>query len=107
MPYRVLITAKAEADVEVVLRWFRDQRAARAGKRWFNQLMAKLDALESDPERFPVAPESAEIAVEIREFLLGRKQSRFRVLFRIDGQTVTILRLWHGARDSITRRDVT
>ena len=38
MAYRVVLTDKAEADVESVLTWFCDQRATAAGGRWYAQL---------------------------------------------------------------------
>jgi len=52
------LTHKAEADVDAVLRWFRDQSAVAAGTRWLRALLAKRSALESFPLRRPVAPES-------------------------------------------------
>lgn len=106
MPYRVVLTDKAEADVESVLKWFCDQRATDAGGRWYAQLMAKLDTLENHPERYPLAVESDDIGREIRELLLGRRRYKYRILFMISGQSVVILRVWHGARDSITREDL-
>ncbi|MEZ6064124.1 MAG: hypothetical protein R3B90_00095 [Planctomycetaceae bacterium] len=73
MQYRVMLTDKAEADVESVLKWFSDQRATDAGGRWFAQLMAKLDTLEQHPERCSLAVESEDLGEEIRELLVGRR----------------------------------
>ena len=50
MKYRVELTAKAEWDVEVVLRWFHEQRATAVGGRWLKQLMTRIDTLESHPD---------------------------------------------------------
>lgn len=101
MPYRVVLTDKAEADVESVLKWFCDQRATEAGGRWYAQLMDKLDTLENHPSVAPAA-ESEDVGQEIREILLGRRRYKYRILFRISGKSVVILRVWHGSRDSIT-----
>lgn len=106
MAYRVVLTDKAEADVESVLKWFGDQRATHAGGRWFAQFMARLGTLENYPERCSLAAESEDVGQEIRELLLGRRHSRYRILFKISGKSVVILRVWHGSRDSITREDV-
>ncbi len=106
MPYRVVLTDKAEADVESVLKWFCDQRATEAGGRWYAQLMDKLDTLENHPERCALAAESEDVGQEIREILLGRRRYKYRILFRISGKSVVILRVWHGSRDSITRADI-
>lgn len=107
MAYRVVLTEKAEADVDSVLRWFHDQRATEAGSRWFKQLMSRLNTLEQHPDRCSLAVESEEVGLEIRELLLGRRRYTYRILFSISAQTVTILRVWHSSRDAITRDDVT
>jgi plasmid stabilization system protein ParE len=73
MKYRVRLAAKAEADVDGVLRWFRDQQATAAGGRWFARLMVKIDTLETHPDRCAIAVESEELGVEIRELLFGRR----------------------------------
>mgnify|MGYP002624664892 CR=1 FL=1 len=106
MAYRVVLTDKAEADVESVLKWFCDQRATDAGGRWYAQLMDKLDTLENHPERCALAAESEEVGQDIRELLLGRRRYKYRILFKISGKSVVILRIWHGSRDSITREDL-
>lgn len=106
MSYRVVLTGKAEADVASVLKWFHDQQSIDAGSRWFAQLMARLDTLENHPERCSLAAESEDAGEEIRELLLGRRRYKYRILFRISGKTVEILRVWHGSRDSITREDL-
>jgi plasmid stabilization system protein ParE len=106
MAFRVVLTDKAEADVASVLGWFQQQHATDAGGRWFAQLMARLETLENHPMRYALAPESAELGREIRELLLGRRRYKYRLLFRIIGNTVEILRVWHSSRDSITREEL-
>ena len=106
MAYRVVLTDKAEADVESVLKWFHDQQATDAGGRWYAQLMARLDTLENHPERCALSAESEDVGQEIRELLLGRRRYKYRILFTVSGKTVTILRVWHSSRDSITREDL-
>lgn len=106
MPYRVILTDKAEADVDAILKWFHDHQATAAGGRWFAKLMSLLETLEVHPERCPLAKESDEVGVEIREILLGRRSYKYRLFFRITGKTVIILRLWHSSRNSITREEL-
>ena len=69
MKYRVRLTAKAEADVDGVLRWFQEQQASVAGGRWFARLLAKIDTLETHPGRCGVADESNDLGIEIRQLL--------------------------------------
>jgi plasmid stabilization system protein ParE len=104
--YRVRLTAKAEADVDEVLRWFQEQRATNAGERWFSRLMAKIDTLETHPERCAVAAESEDVGLEIRELLVGKRRGVCRIVFRIEKRAVYILRVWHAARDEISPDDL-
>ena len=107
MAFKVILTERAERDVDSVLRWFHDQRATEAGSRWFAQLMSRLDTLEQHPDRCSLAVESEDVGLEIRELLLGRRRFQYRILFSISARTGTILRVWHSSRDAITRDDVT
>ncbi len=68
--------------------------------------MAKLETLEDQPERCSIAAESEELGQEIRELLLGRRRYKYRILFKLSGRLVVILRVWHGSRDSITREEI-
>jgi len=104
--FRVRLTAKAEADVDRVLRWFQEQQASAAGGRWFARLMAKIDTLETHPERCGLADESDELGVEIRELLFGKRHGVYRILFKIEERTVQILRVWHGARERVSPEDL-
>lgn len=102
MTYRVLLTDKAEADIDAVLRWFHEQRATDAGGRWLASLHAKLTTLESHPERCSLTEEVRHLDLEIRELLFGRKRFKYRLIFRVVGKTVQILRVWHSSRDAPT-----
>jgi plasmid stabilization system protein ParE len=104
--YRVRLTAKAEADVESVLRWFHEHPATVAGARWFCRLVAKIDTLETQPQRCAVTAESEDLGLEIRELLFGKRHGVYRILFRIEERTVHILRVWHGARDRVSPDDL-
>jgi len=104
--YRVRITLRSLADVESALHWFREQNAEAAGARWFLRLMAAIEALERNPQRYGLAAESAEIELPIRELIVGRRRSAYRVLFEIRGRTVVVLRVWHAARRDVTGQDL-
>ena len=106
MKFQVRLTAKAEEDLEIILRWFQEQSAGVAGVRWMAQLMARIATLESHPERCPLAAEAEDLGLEIREHSIGRRRGKHRLLFQIQGRTVFILRVWHSARDAISRDDL-
>lgn len=106
MTYQVRITAKAEQDVEGVLRWFREQTAMPAGEKWVARLLAKIETLEKNPQRCRFASEAAEVGIDLRELLIGRRRGIYRILFEIQGQTVYILHIRHSARDSLGKSDL-
>ena len=106
MRYQDRLTNTAEADVESVLRWFASQRAMTAGAAWLSSWMARIETLETNSDRCRVADESEEIGGEIRELLFGKRRGMYRPLFRIERQTVHLLRVWHTARDTPTRDDL-
>jgi plasmid stabilization system protein ParE len=80
MKYQVRLSARAERDVDQVLRWFHGQRATVAGGRWYANLMAKIETLEKQPERCRLADESTDLEIELRELLFGRRRGTYRIL---------------------------
>ena len=106
MKYQVRLTAKAERDVEEVLRRFADQQAAAAAARWFARLMNRIDTLAIRPERRPLAVEAAELELELRELLFGRRGGAYRILFIIRGAVVQVLHIRHCARDAASPEDL-
>jgi len=104
--YFVRLTSRAEQDVAEVLGWFHDQRATAAGGRWYRRLMDHIDTLEHNPQRCALADEAEEIDIEIRELLIGNRRRQYRLLFHIRKRTVNILRVWHSARDAVSRDDL-
>ena len=47
--------------------------------------------------------ESHALAEDIRQLLYARRRSRYRILFRIRGDTVEIVHVRHGARQPLGR----
>jgi plasmid stabilization system protein ParE len=68
--------------------------------------MARIDTLEAHPDKCSLAAEAEELGIELRELLVGRRHGAYRILFVISAQTVNILHVRHGARDSVTRHDI-
>ena len=89
----VVLTPSAEADLDAILSYIAldDPRAAR---RFVDALKRKLATLATLPERCAKAPEDGLDGMEIRHLLHGR----YRILFTIETDQVTILQIRHGAR---------
>lgn len=106
MAYRVDISPSALQDAEDAYFWIKQRWPARAGE-WYEGLLEKIFSLENFPARCPLAPESEDIGLEIRQLLYGSKGNVYRILFciGIDGTTgedvVRIYRIRHRARKRI------
>jgi hypothetical protein len=55
--------------------------------------------------RFGFAPENRKVAIELRQFLFGRKPNVYRVIFTIEPEVVRVLRIRRGQRRFLTRRE--
>jgi len=105
LKYDVRLTDKAEADIDAALGWLHEQGATVTTERWFARLMTMIGRLETRPERCAIAFESEDLG-EVRELLFGKRAGVYRILFRIEGRNVHILRIWHGARNRLSPRDL-
>lgn len=101
MNHRIVVTAKARADTVRAFRWLADQ-SPDAAARWLAGLEKAIAKLSTMPERHPIAEdESQQLAVTLRQMLYGRRRGVYRILFSIDGETVTVHYVRHGAQGSI------
>lgn len=91
--YRVEITRTAERDVVGIYEYMADRSPARAA-RWFAEIERQARTLSQYPKRCPVIPEASDINLECRHLIWGH----YRTLFRIDGSTIYIVRVIHGAQ---------
>lgn len=100
MSYRVEPTDKALADAGAAYFWINEQSETSA-LRWYEGLLKAFRSLEKSPLRCPLAPESAFFEEEIRQLIYGK----YRILFTVEGATVFVLRVRHGAREHLKPED--
>lgn len=93
MTYKIQVTAPAIGDLREIHEQIAEDSTAAAG-RVLDLLEKACEALADFPKRCPLAPESAHESTEIRQAVV----SQYRILFRIIGETVYVLRIRHGAR---------
>lgn len=110
MAYTVSLTRRAEDDAYGAFERVRDV-APNAADKWLTGLFAAIMTLADMPARCPVIPEAAELGHEARHLLYGRRTAIYRIIFDIqeeaeEGPLVRVLRIWHGARDTITVADL-
>lgn len=91
--YEVRITPTAESDTETIWDFIAEDSPENAA-RFVSQLEEQIDTLERFPERCPLIPENEVLSSDYRHLVLGN----YRIIFRITGTTVFILRIIHGTR---------
>ncbi|NOT59613.1 MAG: type II toxin-antitoxin system RelE/ParE family toxin [Acidobacteria bacterium] len=111
MAYRVDISIPALADAEDAYFWVKHHSPTTAGD-WYEGLLSAINSLENSPLRCPLAPENADVTLEVRQLLYGKRQQQYRVLFGIEyddeagEQIVRVYRIWHSARRKATAEDI-
>ena len=91
--YKVSITRVAERDIEKCVKFIsRDNREA-AGK-WLGDILDRIGIPEKYPGRAPRIPESSAIGRDYRHLVFGN----YRIVYRITGRSVTVMRVVHSAR---------
>lgn len=93
MTYRVVVTSEAEQDLDELFRFVALDNPA-AARKVVAVLRKRVKTLASMPKRCPRAPEDGLDGLEIRHLVHGR----YRIIFGIDGKTVVVLQVRHGAR---------
>jgi plasmid stabilization system protein ParE len=98
MKYEVVVSDPAQADIEQAYQWLLERTPLNAPK-WHDGLLDKLQTLEANPLRCPLAPEDNESSEEVRQLIYGDKRHNYRILFSIRRGMVWILHVRHGARN--------
>lgn len=94
-PFRVLWTETATRDLESLISYIAREAPINAGKV-LDQLQAKAESLARVPERGRRVPELLRHGLAIwREIIV----TPYRILYRIEGQTVYVLAVFDARRD--------
>ena len=91
--YRVEIARSAERDALGIYDYIERDSPVKAAQ-WFAEIERQIGTLSQIPKRCPVIPEAEDIGVEYRHLISGT----YRTIFRIEGSTVWIVRVIHGAQ---------
>lgn len=91
--FRVRISEIAEKDLDEA--WsFISEDSLEAASRFLLHLEEQVSTLETFPARCPLIPENELIGTQYRHLIYGD----YRMIFRIVGRTVYVLRIIHSAR---------
>ena len=90
----VIITVRAEADLDRAILYNR-RRSPRTVGRWVERLLAVVDSLSWNPERFAVSDLRGADGSEWRETLFGRRRGTgtYRILYRVTPNAVFVTRI--------------
>lgn len=105
MRFRVVIQPSALLDAEEYVKLIRDTNLEPiAAARWYDGLADAINSLESMPSRFSRVPEADSFKRPLRHLVY---QSH-RIVFHIDeeSRTVSVLRVYHIARQALNQTDV-
>ena len=103
MEYRVEVSREAEADALGAFVWIGDQ-SFEAATRWYGGLTDALNSLQAFPRRCSVVPDNDYYGEEVRQLIYGKRANAYRILFTIRGDTVYVLHVRHGSRDTVRPR---
>ena len=101
MVFRVEISPSALQDIENILIWM-TENYPEIVEEWYLGILDAIRSLEKFPNRCPLARESEEIGLEIRQLLY----KQHRIIFRVIDDSVVISRVRHIARDSLLSEDL-
>jgi toxin ParE1/3/4 len=89
---RVSIAESALRDLEDVREWYASQSAQETGERPVREIVESLAQLVQFPESGRVVPEFGQPS--LRELV----RPPFRIVYRLDGDRVRVVRVWRSER---------
>ncbi len=91
--YKVNISRNAQNDFEHIFFYIAEDSVNRA-KKFVLELEKKIYSLDTFPERFALVPENIFFGTSYRHIT----HKKYRVIYKIAGDSVYILRVIHGAK---------
>lgn len=107
MKFELFLTDRTRADILRNAEWWAENHSPDQSIVWFDAIYLQLEHLRTMPERFPFAPESSLLGIEIREMPLGiGNRPSYRAIFKIDSNEVHVLTVRRASQDAITTSDI-
>lgn len=107
MTYRVILTERADRELEHAVDWWAENRSVDQAARWYAGFSDAIASLATDPQRSPLAPENDRFPCELRELHYGLgSRPTHRAVFTIRPDMVLILTIRHGAQAELEEEDL-
>ena len=100
MASRISLADSAVRDLEAVRDWYVSQSTPDVGERLIREVLASLDQLVQFPESGRVVPEFDQ--PWLRELI----RLPFRIVYRVDGERVRVVRVWRSERPMDSEPDL-
>lgn len=88
----ITFAASALANIQEMQEWYSEQLVPEIGERFAGEIIEKVEALQTCPEMGRIVPEFEVVA--LRELI----HPPFRIVYRIDGNRIRIVRIWRSER---------
>ena len=106
MPFEVLITDRAQRDLEDA-RTYIAKYAPETAERWCRGFLESLLILEKSPESWPLAPEDSEFPFQLRQYIYRtRSRQANRALFTIVGNQIRVLAIRRPGEPLVVPEDL-
>ncbi|MGH7175881.1 MAG: type II toxin-antitoxin system RelE/ParE family toxin [Tepidisphaeraceae bacterium] len=93
MKHRIVITPRALSDLRDIREYIARRSPGNAAK-FLQKLLASFDAVQRSPRSFGKAPEDEFVSYTLHQYVV----KPYRVLYRVEGNSIQILHVRHGAR---------
>lgn len=101
MASKITISQAALRDIDEIVIYI-SKDSPTAAKNWYFGIRAAIKTLHELPERHALIEEAADIHLDFR--CLHYKSHR--IIYGVRSSEVFIVRIWHGAREALSRADL-
>lgn len=106
MSYQLRVMPRAQVQLCNAALWWAENRSAKQAAAWPEGFEAALSKLAIDPQRWPLATESVDVGIEIRQMNYGIGRSKtHRAVFEICDRDVVVHAIRHLAQDALHADD--
>jgi toxin ParE1/3/4 len=106
MARTVELRSRASSAIREITRFISERVSPKSAARWHARIEAAIARLATEADRWPQAEDAADLDIDLREMLYGRRPQVYRVLFTIDGDVVNVHRVRHAAQDRLSQDDL-
>lgn len=107
MTFDVAVSERAWSDADRIFEWIA-KRSPQGAIKWNQAFVHALLQLKREASQHALAPESAELAETIRQYLFKtRRGQSYRLVYTIVGTRVEVLRVRGPGQSAVTSDDFT